>query len=364
VKSQGAIYGSSGDGKSTSIHPDDIADAAIHVLLRPEAHQDKTYILTGDEILSAGEAATIIGSVAGKEVKAVDLSPEAHKETLVKHGTPAWQAEDVVYLEQVKKNNWATTVSEDFKKITGRAARSFKKWAEDNVQAFKAAVEEKKREIKAIAFIPGTGNMGAGLARLYAKAGHTVYVASRDVKKAEETVKTIKSEFPSALAHATTSSEAASKAEVIFWGIQGPIEERKAALAAIKSELKGKIVVDLTNIAYLPEFKDEKHWGQFSALEINQAVVPEARWVSGFKLIYYQALAEPITNGIPRDVQVSGDDEPAKAYVISLINETGFRGVDVGSTKQARIWEYLLLTYSTLQKNVPTGTYGSLRYFS
>jgi len=98
-------------------------------------------------------------------------------------------------------------------------------------------------------------------------------------------------------------------------------------------------------------------------LEINQAVVPEARWVAGWKLIFAQALLGPITDGIPRDVQISGDDEAAKAYVIALTNETGFRGIDVGSSKQARLWEHLLLTVGSLQKNVKSGTFGSFRYF-
>ena len=39
-----------------------------------------------------------------------------------------------------------------------------------------------------IAFIPGTGNMGGGLARLYAKLGYNVIIGSRTAEKAKKKV--------------------------------------------------------------------------------------------------------------------------------------------------------------------------------
>jgi predicted dinucleotide-binding enzyme len=49
-----------------------------------------------------------------------------------------------------------------------------------------------------IAVIPGTGNMGFGLSRLFASAGHRILLGSRDAAKAEEASKKIIAEFPNA----------------------------------------------------------------------------------------------------------------------------------------------------------------------
>ncbi len=46
---------------------------------------------------------------------------------------------------------------------------------------------------------------------------------------------------------------------------QGSLEERHAALRGLQEELRGKIIVDVTNILYLPGMDDSK-WGQVSRL--------------------------------------------------------------------------------------------------
>ena len=49
-----------------------------------------------------------------------------------------------------------------------------------------------------IAVIPGTGNIGFGLSRLFASVGHKILLGSRDATKAEEAAKKILAEFPNA----------------------------------------------------------------------------------------------------------------------------------------------------------------------
>lgn len=58
-----------------------------------------------------------------------------------------------------------------------------------------------------IAIIPGTGNMGFGFSRLYAKAGHTVLLVSRESEKAKEAAARIIAEFPNAVVKAGRKDE-------------------------------------------------------------------------------------------------------------------------------------------------------------
>ena len=49
-----------------------------------------------------------------------------------------------------------------------------------------------------VAVIPGTGNIGFGVAHRLAKAGHHILLGSRDATKAQNAANKIISEFPNA----------------------------------------------------------------------------------------------------------------------------------------------------------------------
>ena len=58
-----------------------------------------------------------------------------------------------------------------------------------------------------VAVIPGTGNIGFGVAHRLAKAGHNVIIGSRDATKAQNAANKILNEFPSANVKAGKSEE-------------------------------------------------------------------------------------------------------------------------------------------------------------
>ena len=147
-------------------------------------------------------------------------------------------------------------------------------------------------------------------------------VGSRDAEKAKLTASEILKVVPNAKVEGIDNKSAAQKADIIFWGVQGPLKERHELLKSLESELNGKIVIDMTNIFYL---YDEKSWGQISAVEQNRDVVPSAKWATGFKSIFQKALDEPIVDGVPRDVQICADEQSTIDTVKALVNETGFR---------------------------------------
>jgi len=192
----------------------------------------------------------------------------------------------------------------------------------------------------AIAFLPGTGVMGAGLARMFGGMGHSIFIGSRDPVKATQTVERLHKEVGKLNLQAGDHHFAASKCEIAFWCVHGPLEQRHTLLSSLKKELEGKIIVDVTNVMY---FFNDKHWGQISSTEQNRDVlgVP-ARWVSAFKTSFAKSLLAPIhANGTPHETQICSDDLEATKIVSSLINEAGYRALNCGPLKNTRIIELM-----------------------
>jgi len=136
VKS-GVVYGSAGDGKTSYIAVDDICAVAAKILLHPEHHYGKSYLLTGNQALSSNEVVSIIGKHIGKEVKYVDVGDENLKKTLLGYGLPEWMADDFVYLEVVKRNNWSALTSPVVKELLGKDPISFDEWAKAHADGWK-----------------------------------------------------------------------------------------------------------------------------------------------------------------------------------------------------------------------------------
>jgi len=201
---------------------------------------------------------------------------------------------------------------------------------------------EAKIDVKSlkIGFIPGTGNMGRGLARNHAKAGNEVLVGSRTKDSAIECAAKILEELKEAKISGATNSEVAQNADILFFCPSGPLEERSALLKSLAPYLKNKIVVDVTNIAYFTYYFADK-WGQVSSTDLCAEVVPDAKWVCAYKNTFAQSLRHPIDkSGLPLEVLVAGD-ESAKEVVIKLINATKFRALDAGGRQHIRIIELM-----------------------
>jgi len=111
-------------------------------------------------------------------------------------------------------------------------------------------------------------------------------------------------------------------------------------LKSLSKSLKGKIMVDITNIGHLPSFADK--WGQICSTELCQTALPEARWICAYKSTFSASLDKPIDKfGLPLEVFVAGDDKEAKKILIDSINATGFRALDCGPQKNIRILELM-----------------------
>jgi hypothetical protein len=134
------------------------------------------------------------------------------------------------------------------------------------------------------------------------------------------------------------------------WAIQGADVVVVAtgyadAVAALRGlgDLSGKVVVDITN-PLTADFGDLTVGFNSSAAEEIQKAFPTAKVVKGFNTVFAQLLAAgPKVGGTQVPVYVAGDDGEAKRAVESLAAELGFKPVDAGPLRNARLLEPLAL---------------------
>ena len=175
--------------------------------------------------------------------------------------------------------------------------------------------------------IIGAGHIGGTLTRRLTALGHDVSVAN---SRGPETLADLAQETG---ATAVPASEAAKGAELVVVTIpQKNVPDLPAGI--LDGLADGAAVVDTGN--YYPQQRD----GRIDAIESGTV---ESRWVEqhlghpvvkAFNGIYAQHLLE---NGQPAGtpgrvaLPVAGDDGPAKALVLRLVDELGFDPVDAGS---------------------------------
>jgi uncharacterized protein YbjT (DUF2867 family) len=136
MKTQGAFYQPTGEGRWAAIDPADIGAVAV-AALTGSGHEGKAYTLTGPESLNAAQYAAKLSSAIGKPVKFVDVPPEAAKDGMLKSGIPPVYVDALVDLYAAMKAGKADAVTDTVEKVTGRKAGTFDAWARRNAGAFK-----------------------------------------------------------------------------------------------------------------------------------------------------------------------------------------------------------------------------------
>jgi uncharacterized protein YbjT (DUF2867 family) len=129
---EGAIYLPWGNGACSFIDARDVGAVAA-ACLTSSGHEGKAYVLTGPDAFTIARAAATLSEVTGRTIKYVDVPEAAAKKAMLDMGMPAWMVDGMMELHAVDKAGYAATVTDDVKKITGTAARSFRDYARDNV---------------------------------------------------------------------------------------------------------------------------------------------------------------------------------------------------------------------------------------
>ena len=120
----GVIRGPAGDGRVSAVAQDDIAAAATAVLTAPDAHEGRTYSLTGPEELTLAEAAATMTRVLGRDFSFEDESLEAAYASRASYGAADWQLDAWVSTYAAIAAGEMAGVSGDVERLTGRPATS------------------------------------------------------------------------------------------------------------------------------------------------------------------------------------------------------------------------------------------------
>ena len=206
-----------------------------------------------------------------------------------------------------------------------------------------------------VAIIGGTGKEGRGMAARWAKAGHDVFLGSRDPARAQSIAGEL-SELAGAKVQGGDNRWAIAQAEIVVLSV--PYAGHRETLLSLKEDLRGKVLVDITVPLKPPEVrKVVLPEGKAAALEAQALVGDVAKVVAAFhhvSAVHLSDLAHPIDC----DVLVCSDDTGAREQVIELAAGLGTRGLDAGVLANAVALESLtpvLLQLNKRYKNPGVG---------
>ncbi len=117
------------------VDADDIAEVVVEALLN-DAHNGKTYELTGPRLLTFADVAEEIARATGRKINFEAVSLEAYEEKLEAEGTPSSYIWLFNYLfSEVLGRPENAVISTDIEEVLGRKARDFADFAEEAAQS-------------------------------------------------------------------------------------------------------------------------------------------------------------------------------------------------------------------------------------
>ena len=140
IVSQSAFYApQSPDKPAIYIAVEDAAKAAAAILTDYSKHNGKGYTIQSDRYTNA-EFAAAFTEALGKEVKFVQVPPEAAKQALVGKGWPEWQVDGLLEIMKLIEEGTSIFSVGDagvLKSLTGEEPISMKAWVTKNAPGFK-----------------------------------------------------------------------------------------------------------------------------------------------------------------------------------------------------------------------------------
>jgi len=115
----GVIRGPGGDGRIGAVARDDIADAAVAVLLDGDAHDGATYDLTGPATVSLAEAAAELTRAGGREVRYHDETADEAYASRAVYGAPDWEVAGWVTMYEAIANGEMDVLTDHVERLAG-----------------------------------------------------------------------------------------------------------------------------------------------------------------------------------------------------------------------------------------------------
>ncbi len=195
---------------------------------------------------------------------------------------------------------------------------------------------------RTIAVIGGSGALGAGLAKRWARAGHTVIIGSRDTGRATAAADRLNAEAGTATIGGLGNLKAAEAGEIVVLTV--PYANQIPTLDVIAPALDGKILVDVTVPLVPPKVRmvhipDEGSCAKAAQNRLGDGV----RVVSAFQNVAANHLDEH-EHAIDCDVLVCGNDPAAREDVVRLAADAGMKAWHAGVIANSIVAEALTST--------------------
>lgn len=200
--------------------------------------------------------------------------------------------------------------------------------------------------------IVGPGKLGRGLGKIWADAGHRVYVTfSREPAKLEGVAREIG-------AHAAGVADAIADSDVVAFTTKWAAIPDAIAQAGLPADAwAGKVVLDCTN-TMSPRKNAEGLTETRSCAEVLAQMLPGAHVIKTFNQAFEQIIHAPSRRfgGEQPTMFYCGDDAGAKATAAQLIGEVDFEAVDAGPLENARYLEAYAILVIRLGHTLGLGT--------
>lgn len=199
-----------------------------------------------------------------------------------------------------------------------------------------------------IAILGGSGDLGSGLARRWSRAGYPVIIGSRNEEKARQAATELLNDNNVLCVEGMSNEAAAGAGEIVVMTV--PFANHRGTLESVKTQVQGKVFVDVT-VPLMPPKVGTVHLpeGGSACLMAQQFLGEDVQVVSAFQNVAAAHLAD--TSHDPAcDVLVCGNDREACAVVIELVQAAGMKGWDAGPIANSVVAEAMTSVLITLNR--------------
>mgnify|MGYP001214031924 FL=1 len=181
---------------------------------------------------------------------------------------------------------------------------------------------------KKITIVGGSGALGAGLAKRWARKGHQIIIGSRDEKRASEAATRLNHEADTKSIIGLENKEASENGEIVVLTV--PFSNHMSTLSLIAPVLDNKILIDVTvplvppkvRTVHIPE-------GGSCAKAAQEFLGKSVRVVSAFQSVAATHL-DDLEHEIDCDVLVCGNDPEAREVVVGLASDADMKAWHAG----------------------------------
>jgi NADPH-dependent F420 reductase len=181
---------------------------------------------------------------------------------------------------------------------------------------------------KKITIVGGSGALGAGLAKRWARKGHQIIIGSRDEKRASEAATRLNNEAGTKSIIGLENKQASENGEIVVLTV--PFSNHMSTLSLIAPVLDNKILIDVTvplvppkvRTVHIPE-------GGSCAKAAQEFLGKSVRVVSAFQSVAATHL-DDLEHEIDCDVLVCGNDPEAREVVVGLASDANMKAWHAG----------------------------------